>query len=85
MPINPKNKTCPLDSESLKLLGSNLHSWRLEKQISIKKAAQISKLSIDEIDTIERAAHPFIFDNYLKLAKHYHLKLYLAMEEDYVG
>lgn len=31
MPINLKNETCPLDSESLKLLGSNLHSWRLEK------------------------------------------------------
>lgn len=45
----------------------------------------MSKLSIDEIDTIERADVPFIFENYLKLAKHYHLKLYLAMEEDYVG
>ena len=84
MPTNLKNKTSPLDAECLRLLGCNLHSFRLEKQIPIINAAKASKLSIDEIDTIERGDAPFLWENYLRLVKYYRLKLFLSLEENYV-
>lgn len=72
-----------LDAESLKLLGSNLHCFRMERQISIKKAAASANLSIEQIDTIERGVCPFLFENYFRLMRCYQIKLFLSVEENY--
>jgi transcriptional regulator with XRE-family HTH domain len=65
-----------------KLFGSNVRKYRLVKNLSQEKLAEISGLHRTYISAVERAERSISLDNIQKIANGLQVKVYLLFKQD---